>query len=232
MSRSILWSSSIWASPSPLCVTPPPRCLPRCVHALLSRGNEYSSLARLTWRLASLVWARSAKTSRITSCRSITKTLPSSSQFLCCPGDISLSKMITSQFSSPTWPIISANLPLPKIWPGYLFLVRATTFRQTLMPRFSTNSDNSSRRESASSLSSSRKITESRKARSTSLGFSLTSNIMLRKEHQANDARRVPNALRSSASKRIGNSFKRAQARIPQPERRQALPWERETANN
>ena len=91
----------------------PPPCLPRCDHARTSRGSEYSIRARSTCSLASRVWARLAKMSKITSCRSITSMPVSFSQFLCCDGVSSLSKMITSACESLAKAATSSAFPEP-----------------------------------------------------------------------------------------------------------------------
>ena len=69
----------------------PPRNFSRWVHILVSRGSMYSSCASSTCILASLVRARVAKMSRISSARSITRLPIASSMFLPCVGDSSSS---------------------------------------------------------------------------------------------------------------------------------------------
>ena len=113
----------------------------------------------------------------MTSWRSITSTLVNSSQFLCWPGVISLSKIITSHLKSFTCSSISWHFPFPRICPGYVFRVLTMDCATTEIERFSTNSDSSPNNEAAVPSSSFRVITETKKARSTFLGFSLTSNM-------------------------------------------------------
>ncbi len=88
-----------------------------------SRGYVYSICASSTCSLASYVWARVAKMSRISSDRSITlipspygrpaSSLMIFSRLPICDGDKSLSKMTTSASSLMARRAISSALPLP-----------------------------------------------------------------------------------------------------------------------
>ncbi len=86
--RASLLSTSICCSPIPLAADPPPPVPPppsrsRCPHILAILGSAYCILASSTWSVASLVCARWAKMSRMTSSRSMTQMPASSSHSLC-----------------------------------------------------------------------------------------------------------------------------------------------------
>ena len=113
-------STSICCSPMPRAAPPPPLPPPapppsrsRCPHIRASLGKEYCIRARSTCSRASRVCARWEKISRITSSRSITQILASSSQFLCCDGRNMLSNTMQSHSCAFARSTISSALPVP-----------------------------------------------------------------------------------------------------------------------
>ena len=80
----------------------PPRIRDRWVHIRVRRGSRYSSCASSTCSLASWLRARVEKMSRMTSGRSITRTLSSRSRLAPCTGLSSSSKMTSVAPASAT----------------------------------------------------------------------------------------------------------------------------------
>lgn len=105
-------SVSNWVSPGPL-LPIPPAILERCVHMLVSLGRRYFSCANSTWSLASAVWARIAKMSRISAVLSKTLTSSIFSRFRFCAGDSSSSAMIASQSLVSSMALSSSTFPFP-----------------------------------------------------------------------------------------------------------------------
>ena len=133
----------------------------------MSRGSEYSRRASATCRPASRVCARSAKTSRMTSCLSMTARPAISSQFRCCPGERAASKTITLAPSSFACRASSRAFPSPRSRAGDFRRSLARVVRVTSKCRFSTSSVSSARSSSPSPSGMSGVCTPMRKARCT-----------------------------------------------------------------
>ena len=174
-------STSICCSPIPRAAPPPPDPPPpsrsRCPHIRAILGRAYCMRASSTWSVASLVWARCAKISRITSSRSITQIPDSSSHSRCWDGASSLSNTMQSHSCAFANSTISAALPVPQRY--FLCMERdhARCSSATPIPSVCTSSSSSSRRLMSSS--SSRLLNERRtsNALSTISGLSLNSNM-------------------------------------------------------
>ena len=176
-SRTVRRSFSSWVSPSPP-IAPLPRWRERCVQARVRRGREYSMRASATWSMASRVWARSAKISRMTSCRSMTARPDNSSQLRCCAGERASSNTMTSTPSAFARSTNSWALPLPRSSEGVGRRRFTRVERSTLIRRFSTNSLSSSRSSAPSPSAMPSFWTPTRKARSSFEGLSVRKSAM------------------------------------------------------
>ena len=110
--RMIRRSVSSWVSPGPRRPMPP-RMRERWVHMRVSLGSRYSSCASSTCSFASWLRARVEKMSRMTSGRSMTRTLSSRSRLAPWTGLSSSSKMTSVAPASATAAATSSTFPSP-----------------------------------------------------------------------------------------------------------------------
>ena len=137
-------SVSSWVSPGPRRPMPP-RIRERWVHIRVRRGSRYSSCASSTCSLASWLRARVEKMSRMTSGRSITRTLSSRSRLAPWTGLSSSSKMTSVAPASATAAATSSTLPSPMSVAGLGDAICCEMRPTTSAPAVSTRRVSSSR---------------------------------------------------------------------------------------